>query len=157
MGGGVVPAHHSHSDASRSPRASEDQRKEQERKLSEELERTGEIQPKDITPVPEPTSIDVSKSPRVKRTSKPFARADTVEGLWEAAQEDATTPGAVQTPEISEPVDSKTAEDLEVVLENRDTARDSTQSSSSLQVASPDEGDKDGAKRLSITIPGSFD
>jgi hypothetical protein len=158
MGGGVIPTHHSHSDASRSPRASEDERKEQERKLSEELERTGEIQPKDITPVPEQVPIDVSKSPeKVKRTSKPFAKADTAEALWEAAQEDATAPSPVQTPEVSEPVDAKAAEDLEVASEKRDATRDSTQSSSSLQVASADEGAKDGAKRLSITIPGSFE
>jgi len=156
VGGGVVPAHHGHSDASRSPRVSEDERREQERKLSEELERTGVIQPKDITPVPEPAAIDVSKSPKtVKRTSKPFARTDTAEGLWEAAQEDAAVPSAVQSPEGPKVDEAKVSEDNEVASEKRDTTRDSTQSTVSLQVASANEGEKSGAKRLSITIPGS--
>jgi hypothetical protein len=135
---------------------SEDERREQERKLSEELERTGVIQPKDITPVPEPAAIDVSKSPKtVKRTSKPFARADTAEGLWEAAQEDAAVPSAVQSPEGPKVDEAKVSEDNEVASEKRDTTRDSTQSTVSLQVASANEGEKSGAKRLSITIPGS--
>jgi Rab guanine nucleotide exchange factor SEC2 len=157
VGGGVIPAHHGHSDASRSPRVSEDEKKEQERKLSEELERTGEIQPKDITPVPESAPIDVSRSPKtVKRTSKLFARADTAEGLWEAAQEDATVPSPVQSPKLPETIDTKASEGNEVASEKRDTTRDSTQSTASLQVASVDEGsEKSVAKRLSITIPGS--
>jgi hypothetical protein len=154
MGGGVVPTHHSHTDASRSPRVSGDERKEQERKLSEELERTGEIQPKDITPVPEPSPVDIAKSPKtIKRTSKDFAKADTAEGLWEAAQEDAAMP----SPRAPEVVDAKPSEDLEVAMEKRDTTRDSTQSTSSLQVSSGDEVEKGGVKRLSITIPGTFE
>jgi len=56
IGGGVVPASH-HIDASRSPRLSEDEKKEGELKLSEELERTGEIKPKDITP-----SVEINDS-----------------------------------------------------------------------------------------------
>jgi Rab guanine nucleotide exchange factor SEC2 len=151
MGGGVVPVHHIHSDASRSPRVSEDERKEQERRLSEELERTGEIQPKDITPVPE--TVDVTKSPKtVKRTSG-VTKADTAEGLWEVAQEDA----AVPSPNIPEGVNAKMPEEVKVATENRDKTRDSTQSTSSLQVAPGNEVEKDGAKRLSITIPGSFE
>jgi hypothetical protein len=158
MGGGVVPAHHNHSDASRSPRVSEDERKEQARKLSEELQRTGEIQPKDITPIPEPSPVDTSKSPETgKRTSKAFAKADTAEGLWEAAQEDAAVPIPVKNSKAPESVEAKASEDLEVTTGKRDTSRDSTQSSSSLQVTSGDETGKDEAKRLSITIPGSFE
>jgi len=152
IGGGVVPAHHSHTDVVRSPRVSEDQRKEQERKLSEELERTREFQPRDITPVPEPSLVDVSNSSTtVKRTSKASAKADTAEELWKAAQEDAAVPSPVE--KAFEAVDAPE----EVVMEKRDTTRDSTQSSSSLQVASGAEVEKDEPKRLSITIPGSFE
>jgi len=157
VGGGVIPVHHSHSDAARSPRASEDKRKEQERNLNEELERTGEIQPKDVTPVPEASPVGVCKSPRAaKRSSKTSAKADTAEGLWKAAQEDTAAPSTAQTNETSEVVDAKASEDP-AALKKRDTTRDSTQSTASLQVASSDEGEKDGAKRLSITIPGSFE
>jgi hypothetical protein len=152
IGGGVVPAHHSHTDAVRSPRVSEEQRKEQERKLSEELERTREFQPRDITPVPEPSPVDVSNSSTtVKRTSKASAKADTAEELWKAAQEDAAVPSPVE--KAIEVVDAPEG----LVMEKRDTTRDSTQSSSSLQVASGAEVEKDEPKRLSITIPGSFE
>jgi Rab guanine nucleotide exchange factor SEC2 len=154
MGGGVVLAHHTHSDASRSPRMNEDERREQERKLSEELERTGEIQPKDITPVPEPSSVDVSKVPQtVNGASKDPAEANTAERLWDAAQEDATEP----SPETPEVVEGKSSDDLEGATRKHDTTRNSTQSTSSLQVASGDEVEKDGAKRLSLTIPGSVE
>jgi len=49
MGGGVVPSS-SRRESLRSSRFGED-RREQERKLSEELERTGRIKPRDITPL----------------------------------------------------------------------------------------------------------
>ena len=154
MGGGVVPAHNSHSDAARSPRVSEDERKEQERKLSEELERTGEIQPRDITPVPESSSVNVSKSSKAgKRTSKVSTRSGTANEVSETPLEDTAMTSSVRSSEIPEIVDAKVSEVIPVATEKRDTTRDSTQSTSSLQVASGDGAEKDGAKRLSITIP----
>jgi len=139
MGGGVVPAHHT-SDSSRSPRISEDERKEQERKLSEELERTGEIQPKDITPVP-------VTSRNLKSTNEVLAQEDTASAVG------AVAPNLVP---VVEPLHEATggAEEDVAALKSRDATRDSTQSASSLQVAS--DGENDEVKRLSITIPGSF-
>ncbi|KAK0112195.1 rab guanine nucleotide exchange factor S2 [Cadophora gregata f. sp. sojae] len=63
VGGGVIPVHHSNADAMKSPRISQE-RKDQEKKISEELERTGEIQPRDVTPV----DIKLS-SPRASRVA----------------------------------------------------------------------------------------
>lgn len=151
VGGGVVPAHHGHpSEASRSPRPSEDERQEQKAKLSEELQRTGEIQPKDVTPVDQPPALP-------KRTSKVVARDDTAEGLWQAAQEDAAAPSPVEkNPTVTEaPAEIATGISEEFSTKHN-AARDSTQSTSSLQVASPGGEGTDGVKRLSITIPGSF-
>jgi hypothetical protein len=138
MGGGVVPVHHT-SDPSRSPRISEDERKEQERKLSEELERTGEIQPKDITPVP-------VTSKNLKSTNEVLVQEDT------ASAAGAVAPNLV--PVEPPPAATGDAEEDVAAPKLRDTTRDSTQSASSLQVAS--DGEKDEIKRLSITIPGSF-
>ena len=139
MGGGVVPAHHT-SDSSRSPRISEDERKEQERKLSEELERTGEIQPKDITPVP-------VTSRNLKSTNEVLVQGDTASAAGAVAPNPAS---------VVEPLHEATggAEEDVAALKSRDATRDSTQSASSLQVAS--DGENDEVKRLSITIPGSF-
>jgi len=72
VGGGVVPAQHSHhSEASRSPRISEDERREQERKLSEELEKDSIIVNKDdvegqaaqegaAAPEPKPSPVETT-------------------------------------------------------------------------------------------------
>jgi len=135
---------------------SEDDRKEQERKLSEELERTGEIQPKDISPVPEP-SIDATKATSVRRMSKVVIRDDTAEGLWEAAQEDAAVPSPVQasSEQVGAVEPTKDTADEETTSEKRDTTRESSQSAYSLQIASG-EGEKEGKQRLSVTIPGSI-
>jgi len=160
IGGGVVPAlHHAHGDPSRSPRVSEDERKEQEIKLSEELERTGEIKPRDITPV-----VDSSQPPKAnvrKKNKTSLAGDDTVEGLWEAAQEDAVAPSPTKEGDAEEntSLDGKanTAPDPKTSDTESDVNRISTQSISSLHVVSPKEGERDESKRLSITIPGSFD
>ena len=155
VGGGVVPAHHSHhADPSRSPRVSEDERAEREAKLSEELQQTGEIQPKDITPMVR----TASPSNDSRRASKVSARDDTAECLRKAAQGDAAAPNPVE----KTPGEDETAVESNTVLSEQDSSRDhniarhSTQSKSSLQVASPGEEAADGVKRLSITIPGSF-
>lgn len=153
VGGGVVPAQHGHhSEVSRSPRISDDERREQERKLSEELERTGEIQPKDVTPVVEPSQT----SSAIKKNSKILTKDDTAEGLWQAAQEDAAAPSSVEKTS-TEGAEEKPDSVEEPNSEKHNPARDSTQSTSSLQVASPGEEGKDEPKRLSITIPRSLD
>jgi len=135
MGGGVVPILHHADPYSKSPRISQDERKE-ESKLSDELERTGEFKPRDITP-----QANAPKEP---------SKADGV-----AAEEVAAAP----SPVVSEPekVDVKSPTEIsvpEVSLEQEPSNRISTQSTASLHVASPGE-EKDEVKRLSITIPGS--
>jgi hypothetical protein len=146
VGGGVVPAHTHHSDPPRSPRVSDDGRREQEAKLSEELKQTGDIQPKDITPVVEASTT--TNAP--KRTSKASARDDTVEGLWQAAQEDAVAPSTAEKSEHSQEITDALSEQDST---KHSAAREST---ASLQVVSPGEEGTD-VKRLSITIPGSFE
>lgn len=132
MGGGVVPAQHNHADP-RSPRISEERKDEEERKLSEEIERTGEIHPKDITPVPETASNSTQ--------------------IVEAP----VTPSPVSSPlrEV-ESVDDQ-VEDVTKATEIHENSRNSTQSTMLLKAESLNEGERDGTQRLSITIPGSFD
>lgn len=164
MGGGVVPAHHSgHPEFARSPRVSEDERKEMERKISEELERTGDIQPKDVTTPSKRTSKasireqlqqqqqfealgitvrELSSSP----TSSPLKEVHSVEENDEVAVD--------KEPNISEEEKSGTpAKNPEGV---HDSKRESTHSNSSLQAESSNASAKT-PERLSITIPGSFD
>ncbi|KAF8849684.1 hypothetical protein BDZ45DRAFT_708688 [Acephala macrosclerotiorum] len=136
MGGGVVPVQHIHGDP-RSPRLSEE-RKEEERKLSEEIERTGEIQPKDITPAPE-------------------TPPDDVEAL-KLAQEEIAASSPVSSPlRKVESVDDIAEDAVEQAVETHDTTRDSTQSKAPLKATPSGESEKEGTQRLSITIPGSFD
>jgi hypothetical protein len=146
MGGGVIPAHHT-SDLPKSPRISEDERKEQERKLSDELERTGEIQPKDVTPVPEPVPVNVTYR-NLKNTNEVLVQKDTT-----SAAGDPVVPSLAPNDEPLGEAMGGAEEDV-ATTEMRDTTRDSTQSTSSLKAAS--DGEKDEVKRLSITIPGSF-
>ncbi|KAK2629660.1 hypothetical protein QTJ16_000480 [Diplocarpon rosae] len=137
VGGGVVPTHQHHSHAASSPLVSQE-RKEQERIISEELEQTGEIQPKDVT------VVDVSKSRPTSRTM------DT--GIAEKAQDVAENtmmpgPSHKSVEAIVEPAEALDA------TEKQESVRNSTQSAKSLHVVSTGEG---GGKRLSITIPGAF-
>lgn len=152
MGGGVVLVHPSQGDLPRSPRTSEDERKEQERKISEELERTGEIQPKDIT--------HLSASPS-KRSSKASMQDEKAEATLHGIQNEATVPSPTPSPlkevqTVTEVVETKTAE-TSTSMVDRDATRDSVQSSSSLEAKSPGLDEKQDPKRLSLTIPGSFD
>ncbi|KAI6709648.1 hypothetical protein PZA11_006871 [Diplocarpon coronariae] len=136
VGGGVVPTHQPHSHAVSSPRVSQE-RKEQERIISEELEQTGEIQPKDVT------VVDPSKSRPASNMMKT--------GIAEAAQTGAEHAMAPSPPESGE----EHAEPVETsdTTEKQGGARDSAQLTKLLQLASTEEG---GGKRLSITIPGAF-
>jgi hypothetical protein len=156
IGGGVVPAsntHHGNSALGRekSPRTSEDERNEAEKmqKLGEEADMTGEIQPKDVTPVPEVIKPDEAGNAAFLAERKARKQSSltgvTAEGLWEAAQADATLPD----PEVAK----NTADgERNEQQERENTNRDSTQS---LSVYS-DSSTRD-EKRLSITIPGSFE
>ncbi|EKD21530.1 GDP/GTP exchange factor Sec2p [Drepanopeziza brunnea f. sp. 'multigermtubi' MB_m1] len=141
VGGGVVPTSQNHLDTMKSPRLSQE-RREQERKVSEELERTGEIQPKDITPV------DVTKS---RPSSKAFAKDDQAE---EPREVDPQETAAQKSAELSDgnPVTEVAVEGVQAlnVVEKRISASNSTQSTKSLGATPPGE-------RLSITIPGAFE
>ncbi|KAL2065458.1 hypothetical protein VTL71DRAFT_3128 [Oculimacula yallundae] len=143
VGGGVIPApHHSHLDSAKSPRVSQE-RKDQERKISEELERTGEIQPKDITPV------DVTFS---------SPRASKVPLKEEKAVVDDTEP-PTPTPKPLEVGEKVNVAEVSETPEKHESVRDSiqsTKSAESLKAESPEEGEK-GGQRLSITIPGAFE
>ncbi|RDL36037.1 Uncharacterized protein BP5553_06649 [Venustampulla echinocandica] len=188
MGGGVVPAHQVHSDHPRSPRLSADIRTEQERELAREIEETGEIRPRDITPIvgmsPRNSTLTMKTSIRVSKT---LAQVDTAEGLWQAAQQDAVAPNpsenasdkdapipaggipssVIKSPaqelssnneaeqRVDEPSNEVDPSSQDPPLEKEESTRDSIQSTSSLEVPSPDDGRKDDAKRLSITIPST--
>jgi Rab guanine nucleotide exchange factor SEC2 len=154
IGGGVIPASHMHHAVhtygrEKSPRTSEDARNETEtmQKLGEEADMTGEIIPKDITPVPEVIKLDEAANTAFlaeRKAKKQSSMSDDVaEGVWEAAQADAVPPDL----DLQERAAAEKPEE-----EKGNANRDSTQS---LSVYS-DSGEKD-TKRLSITIPGSFE
>lgn len=159
IGGGVIPAHSQHSEALRSPRASEDERRERRIKLSEELERTGQIEPRDVTLVVEPPPVDSIPAAVLIRTSKSSDRDDAAEDLSHAAQEDSAASSSTQrnSTEGEAPDESTDVVSKQDPSGKHETTRDSIQSTSSLEVLSPREGEKDGVRRLSITIPGSFE
>lgn len=138
VGGGVIPTH-TNADNLKSPRMSQE-RKDQERAMSEQLEQTGEIQPKDITP-----SFDVSMGSKAA-TIVPV-KDDTTNEPHNACTED--------TAEL-EPFDTSPEEGDLDNSEKHGSTRNSTQSTSSLQVTPPSE-EKEEGNRLSITIPGAFD
>lgn len=143
VGGGVIPApHHNHADSARSPRVSQE-RKEQERKISEELERTGEIQPKDITPVDVTfSSPRASKVPVIVKEVK--------------VEEEVTEPPS-PTPTPSKVEESSNEQEVSAISEKHESVRNSTQSTKSLKVESPGESGTEAGQRLSITIPGAFE
>jgi len=150
MGGGVVPAaHHHHADLFKSPRVSEDARKEQQRNLSEELERSGELKPKDITPLPgKPTSAVTGPG---KDTGEIAETSEHVEQIDFAS----SSPAKVTSIEVELPEkESDAPTTSETTQEQQNTNRASTISAASSKIGSPGDGE---VQRLSITIPGSFD
>lgn len=147
IGGGVIPSTHHHQQHQDSPRATTEEERDMMAKLTEQIDQTGEIQPRDVTPIVEAVKPDVAGNEAFlakRRASKPIPRDDTAEALWRAAQEDASLPSPVT--KVDEPEESAEEKKEEVIQEEKKN-RDSTQS---LEV----DNDKDG-KRLSITIPGS--
>lgn len=149
MGGGVVPTmHHNQGDLLKSPRISEEVRREQERKLSDDLERTGEFKPKDITPLPEQS---LAKAADVVSTLP-----DTESTANDSEESTPNDTAAPVVPAISTETEaSKKCLDAnpvsELPLDQHITNRVSTQSVSSLKAASLGEGEVQ--QRLSITIP----
>ena len=132
VGGGVIPAvPHGQGDASRNPVGSGTERREQE-KLSEELQRTGEIQPRDVTPMAEQPPV-LTPDP-ANMPNQDLAKDDT--GPSKIVEGDETT------------VQRDDSEDAKARNENRD----STPSTYSVQNESTEE-EKVSSPRLSITIP----
>jgi hypothetical protein len=149
MGGGVIPVGAAHNNIQEvTPRASE------EVEMLKELESTGDIVPRDVTPIPEASQVDgdnVEDAPVAanKRVSKSLER-DTAEGLWKASQEDALAPVPTEstvTTTVPEAEDTPAEESAEPKVQEGDKSnRVSTQS---LGVA----GSEKEGKRISITIP----
>jgi hypothetical protein len=130
-----------------SEREREEERREQEAKLSEELQRTGKMQPRDVTPVEQ----QQQQSPALPKRSSKVGTGDEKERAEEAAPDDAAVPSAVEKNQTAaEPPTSEQGPSTK-----HDAARHSTQSTSSLHAASPGGEGVEGVKRLSITIPGS--
>ncbi|KAL3420157.1 GDP/GTP exchange factor Sec2p [Phlyctema vagabunda] len=157
VGGGVVPVshHHSTNEQLKSPRVSEDARKEQELKLSEELERTGEIKPRDITPV------DVTLAASSQTPHQPSIQGDAdvdsslppveeVAPIRDISVKDDLPPveELAPTTDVSAKDDLSTEEDSKPI--------NLAPSAGSPQATSPAGGEKDEIKRLSINIPGAF-
>lgn len=154
VGGGVIPAsHHGHGESPRSARVSEEVRKIEEEDLSKELDGPGEFRPRDITPVME-ASPSPASAKALKKTSQVLTEDETAEGLWEAVQKDAAIPSLVNKNNASNGDGLPAAPTLDSSVQTKVADRTSTQSASSLQVSSPEHDEKDGVKRLSITIPG---
>jgi hypothetical protein len=154
IGGGVIPAlHHGHGDAMRSPQIGDHERREQEEKLSEELERTGEIKPRDVTLVadPPPTTSSIV----LNDTSNHLARDQVIDYPRLAGQG--------HTVEASHPGEERPETEISEARPETDTGKKAhesdrapSQSTSSLQFVPSGEEDPDSGKSLSITIPGSF-
>lgn len=129
VGGGVVLAvSQNQSDASRNITGSETGRREQEEKLSSELQRAGEAQPQDVTPVTEQLNT-------ASLSNEDLARDDTAPST--AAERD----------------EAGIQKDDNRDAEAGNANRDSTPSTYSTQ-DKPTEEEKVGSPRLSITIPG---
>jgi hypothetical protein len=144
MGGGVVPTQQLHPDSMRSPRASAESRDEQEKELSKEVEETGEIVPKDVTPVNGLSPRGSTRITSAKRASKLSIQSETANGVWQASKEDTAPPSPTRN-------GSSVSKNPDVIHEEgseKNKVRDSTLS---LAVGETTEE----VKRLSITIPGT--
>ncbi|KAG9231505.1 hypothetical protein BJ875DRAFT_469230 [Amylocarpus encephaloides] len=147
MGGGVVPTQQIHADVARSPRSSADSttRSELEKELTKEVEETGEIRPRDVTPIHGLSPRGSTLPP--KRASKVSATSETAEGRASTPRE---VPGRIPLQKgFSEPqsVEARLGDNA-----GKEKLGESKELVSSLCVASVD-GSKEGVARLSITIP----
>ncbi|KFY86175.1 hypothetical protein V500_07807 [Pseudogymnoascus sp. VKM F-4518 (FW-2643)] len=150
MGGGVIPVGAAHNQLPEvTPRASE------EVEMLKELEETGCIVPRDITPLPDDATVsridlggdEPSSIAAKKRASKNLIN-DTAEGLWKAAQEDAMEPLPKESELAAASPGTKQVSDETPQTEEGE--KSNRASSQSLAVSEP--GNKE-EKRLSITIP----
>jgi hypothetical protein len=178
IGGGVVPSshHHTHQD---SPRPTTEEEREMVAKLTQQIDQTGEIQPRDVTSVAEVVKPDIAGNEAFlakRRASKPTPRDDTADALWKQAQDDAALPSPIiktdAPADTAEPFGKETREDVSVLIPvvSADVPADATgnkkEEGEEEEVASEEknsrdstlslevEKEKDG-KRLSITIPES--
>ncbi|OBT50704.1 hypothetical protein VE04_09084 [Pseudogymnoascus sp. 24MN13] len=150
MGGGVIPVGAAHNQLPEvTPRASE------EVEMLKELEETGKIVPRDITPLPDDITAsridldgdEASLIAAKKRASKNL-KNDTAEGLWKAAQEDALEPPPKESDVAATSPEAKQVSDEAPAIEESDKSnRASSQSLAVSETGSKEE------KRLSITIP----
>lgn len=98
VGGGVRPGPHpSLKDDRPTPRTSEDEKREQEAKISEELSRTGEIHPKDVTPAIEAQADNTSSS--TKADSAPTSMVSRKASI--ASIRSLTSAGSARRPSTS--------------------------------------------------------
>lgn len=144
MGGGVVPTHQVNQEPARSPRVSGDSRIEQEKELTKEVDETGEIQPRDVTPVTELSPRGSTKLQSPNRISKSSMRSD-------GKTDDAPLPSPLRKVSLERGVSTEDGMVIEKHNLRKENMRESVQSVSSLEV----DGHKDGIQRLSITIPGA--
>ncbi|RFU34457.1 hypothetical protein B7463_g1835, partial [Scytalidium lignicola] len=123
MGGGVVPgSSHHHSDGHL---PSVDEKREQERKAMDES--TSVKEGPGGSAIPAVEVIDATKTP-LKRMSRTISRDDTAEGLWQAAQEDASAPAPAPTEAI--------------VVKEQDNSEQSEQSENSEKTQQSDQTEK---------------
>lgn len=150
MGGGVIPVGVAHNQLPEvTPRASE------EVEMLKELEETGKIVPRDITPLPDDITasridLDGGEAPSMaakKRASKNLIN-ETAEGLWKAAQEDAMEPLPKESNIAATAPETKQV--LDEAPRTEESDRSNRVSSQSLAVSEPENKEE---KRISITIP----
>ncbi|KAM3071526.1 rab guanine nucleotide exchange factor S2 [Clarireedia jacksonii] len=156
IGGGVIPSLPPwHQDSSRSPRASEDERR---RKLSEDSEIEVDIVPKDITPTSELSPISISGT-----LNKRLAEGDISPSPLRAELERSDAGNADSKAEDRKEPENATASPIETtgaVPKTTESVPDATKESIpsiiSPQIEGPEEN-CDETKSLSVAIPGSFE
>ena len=155
IGGGVIPASAQPSVDLKSPRVSAEERNDEEAKLSEEIQRTGEIQPKDVTRL---SGADSKRSSLI--SSRPQSRIGTAPEL---VNESVGTDVPSTNANAYSPGDTRTSKvdnaHVEAEDSNRVTEKDEVNltTMTSAKDALAVQAQKDEPKRLSLTIPGSFD
>lgn len=153
MGGGVIPNphHHAHHPCEKSPRMTTEEDRETMASLTEELERTGEIKPRDITPAMAPMKVDAAGNEifvakRLSNKAPPRSESSTEASQKTLTQEDAMQTGPAPQTDLSTEQDQAEEEDK------------NTGAVQSPSTVNGDEADSTvESKRLSLTIPGAFE
>lgn len=147
IGGGVVPAT-GHLAEVKSPRSSEDRRKDEEAKLSEEIQQTGEIQPRDVTRL-SGTGVDITKRASLTRAMPPSSG-----DVKDVPSHDALPQSSEPAGSTNDNTDSSSIQpSSEVKDANGEHDLDVTHSLDTLKTPKVE---TEEPKRLSLTIPGSF-